>query len=277
MSKASVPNQSMTWSSAATAGEPTRLTGHCELRAGLYPWRITVRPNWIHFLFDYDRVHNKACAALGAPGLWKKIQSNGMTMLARDVAWWVLDDGSAADEQDASDSCHLEDMLRWAGRCLAGESDPIWVPPADAWVKEAIPRACLTVRIGGLLWRIAVVSSEGRLALRCVAAQDIDAGLERWRMNAIELLAMDASMLWGMARFGFEEKPTGLLLVCEVDLTGAPRSKALFRTAADAVAVAVGALLETADVVSDARIDLQSIGDCWLQAQSTEEQKGETE
>lgn len=277
MSKASAANPSGACASAATAGEPAMLTSNCELRAGAYPWRIALRPNWIHLLFDCDRVHSKACAVLGAPGLWKKIYSNGMTMLAWDVPRWIVDYSTQADDPDASDSCHLEDMLLWARRCLVGESDSAWAPPADAWVKEAIPAACLTVRMGGLLRRIAVICSEGRFALRCVAAQDIDAGLERWRMDALELLAMDASMLWGMARFGLEESPTGLSLVCEVDLTGAPQSKALFRTGADAVAMAVGVLLETADVVSDPRIDLQSIGDCWLQAQSKLKKKGETE
>lgn len=275
MNKAVSQDGSVT-SLAAAEGDPVRLTGLCEPSAGSYPWQITMRPNWIHFLLDYDRVQDKACAEPGAPGLWKKIESNGVAMLAWDVPRWILDDGSADEERDDSDSCRLDEMLMWAGRCLVGESASAWAPPASALVKEAIPAGNLTVRVGGLLRRIAVICSEGRLAVRCVVVHDMDPAIERWRVDVIELLAMDASMRWEMARFSLEESAAGLSLVCEVDLTGGPRSKALLRTAADVVSVAVGAVVETADLVSDPGIDLQSIGDCWLQAQSKPKQKGET-
>jgi len=214
------------------------------------------------------------CALLGAPGLWKHVDSATGRNLAWDMPRWIMRDPAQPGCEEDDGRLDVDVCLGWAESCLAGTVDPAWRPPASDWIDETLPPRRRTVQRNGLVRRVTVSGAASRLALRCPVVPRADSRIEGWRVAALEQLAADAMRIWAMVRIGFEGGDGNSGMVAEVDLTGAPLNEGLFLAAFEALCEAIAAVAETGELLANPQVDLQSLSGCWFEPPTNQQTKG---
>lgn len=202
-------------------------------------------------------------SSLNQVGLWKLAQNGGAPQRVFEIPSWALRSPADEDRFDDHDLAPFEKLLDWALESSFGRVPADWQPPARDLIESWLPRGALTVHADGLVRQGELMLRHDRWALRIPLLPQLPDDLPEARRRALRELLFDAQSRWAMVRFGIPADTDNRALVAEVDLSGAPVSEPLFSAGLDVLRHVCARLVETADVLADASVVIESLAlDC---------------
>lgn len=198
-------------------------------------------------------------ADLGQPGLWKWVWNGEPPHRVFELPVWAVSDPSEDNHLDGSGPASFCSLLSWALETRQGRVPAGWRPPDDELVRGWLPKGALTVGARGHLCQGESLLSPERWALRVPILPRLAEDLPEPRRRALAALAADAQRHWAMVRVGLSADTSPAALVAEVDFTGAAHCELLFSAGLDVLRHVVAWLAETAAVVGEPSIELESL------------------
>lgn len=177
------------------------------------PLRVELSRDWCTLL--------RRCPAKGgleAPGLWKRVSTQGSGLSAFDLPAPL----AAGDELDLAENDPLVALLEWAQATAKQCVPESWEPPPRENVEEWLGKDALTVQDGPFVVQGGLIYEAHRLAIRFPLVRPLPTTLSASRRAWVEDVLADAQDRWRMVRAGIRGAPEEVLL--EVDLSGAPHA-----------------------------------------------------
>jgi hypothetical protein len=221
---------------------------------------FAARGQWLVFAEPVNEANAwPVLRGLGEPGLWKLARNGVPPHRVFEIPSWVVSDRPDDDRLDESGPAPFAKLVDWAWETRASRVPAGWTAPAADLVQSWMPRGTLTVQAKGYVRQGELLLNDDHWALRMPILPRLTDDLPEPRRRALEELLTEAQRHWAMARLGVPADTTPAALVAEVDFTGAPHAELLFSAGLDVLRHLVAWLVETADVLADPAIALQSL------------------
>jgi hypothetical protein len=157
------------------------------------------------------------------PGLWKRLSGHvtESVRLGFDLPLSAVESQPEDGPGDGADD-QMAECLEWGEASLRGDVPPGWELPERAEVESWIGKGRLTVHAGTFVRQGSLILADGRMALQLpIVAADLRRLSAPRRRRLVSLLE-DAQARWRLVRLRADLGADLVMVVAEVDLTGAP-------------------------------------------------------